>query len=135
MEEKFKSKLNSINICPEVDESLVVDVKLSKEFPTTIDPFSSEQLKYNAKYEDMFAPIIGPTLNPIHHKSKMERKNFLTGNLESAHVNDYHFERQRKIFHCYGIANDPSDGALVTDTITKNEVNFTLFFFIYLIFS
>lgn len=127
MNEKFKTKLTSINSCPEVDESLIVDVKLKNQFPTTIDPCSSVELKYNARYDDLFAPVVGPTLNPDEHQSKMVKKNFLTGNLESAHINDYHFERQRKYFHAYGVANNPSDGALVSDIVSKAMV--IIFFF------
>lgn len=71
-----------------------------------LDP-NTKEVKYNPRYEDLYAPVVGP-VNP--HQSEQERapKNMLTGFTEEAHLSDFQFELQRKTFHSYGYAQDPS---------------------------
>ncbi|KAI1277767.1 Pre-mRNA-processing factor 17 [Halotydeus destructor] len=110
------SKGMVVKPAPHVDESLVIDFKMKNEFNRIVDP-QAKELSYNVKFEDLYAAEIGPA-NP-NTVNQMKGKNFLTGHLEEAHVNEYQFENQRKIFHCYGIANNPSDGSTVDSKIAK----------------
>lgn len=79
---------------------------------------NSKMIHYNPKYEELYAAIVGP-VNP--HKSEQEAaaKNMLSGYVESAHVNAFHFESQRRTFHSYGYAIDPSVEA--SDEIVSNR--------------
>ncbi len=71
-----------------------------------IDP-KAKEIAYNPRYEDLFAPIVGPE-NPNKTDEEKAPKNTLTGYIEPAHVNDFQFDLQRKTFHSYGYAVDPS---------------------------
>ncbi|XP_055540489.1 pre-mRNA-processing factor 17 [Wyeomyia smithii] len=66
-----------------------------------------DELSYNPRYEELFAPIAGPA-NPFLTEQMKAPKNTLTGFVESAHISDFQFENQRKTFHSYGYALDPS---------------------------
>lgn len=118
----IKSKLNQINTCPYVDESHVKDFKLKNEFQSTINTDVSTKLNYNAKYDDLYAPALGPS-HPLKDSSHLPRKNFLTGQVEPTAINDYHFETQRKTFHVHGIAYDPSDGATLKDKVVRGAAS------------
>ena len=41
----------------------------------------------------------------------MAPKNTLTGFVEKAHINDFHFEAERKTFHTFGYAQNPTADA------------------------
>ncbi|KAI9584621.1 pre-mRNA-processing factor 17 [Glossina fuscipes] len=72
----------------------------------SLDP-SIKEIEYNAKYEEMFAPVKGPA-NPNLTQQMKAQRNTLAGYVESAHVNAFEFENQRRTFHTYGYALDPS---------------------------
>lgn len=110
---KLDLSLVQINSAPQVID-YGLDVK--KQFGSAVDP-KCKELTYNPKYEDLFAPVLGP-MNPFKSSHENDR-NFLTGNIESAHVSEAQFELQRKYFHAYGSANNPSDGALNDQHINK----------------
>eukprot|EP00095_Tigriopus_kingsejongensis_P012286 maker-scaffold324_size206069-snap-gene-1.27 protein:Tk12286 transcript:maker-scaffold324_size206069-snap-gene-1.27-mRNA-1 annotation:"pre-mrna-processing factor 17" len=89
-----------------------------------IDPHTKE-VKYNPKYEDLYAPTLGPE-NPHQSDGQKAAKNMLTGLIEEAHVSDFQFELQRKTFHSYGYAQDPSvgvegEGAKMIGNLEKGE--------------
>lgn len=65
------------------------------------------ELSYNAKYEELFAPVIGPE-NPFRTQQQRLEKNFLSGHIEPAHVSEFQFETQRRTFTSFGYALDPS---------------------------
>lgn len=111
-------KIMSLVSAPEVDE--FIEFKGKNEFQRALDPKSKDELKYNARYDDLFAPEIGPTSN---QKKENTGRNFLTGHIEQTHVNEYHFESQRRTFHCYGLAENPSDGSLVGSNVAKGLVS------------
>ena len=69
-----------------------------------------KDLAYNARYEDLWAPRLGPE-NPNVSEFHKSVKNTLTGFVEPANVNEFHFENQRKTFIAKGIAYDPSADA------------------------
>ncbi|XP_050298028.1 pre-mRNA-processing factor 17 [Anthonomus grandis grandis] len=70
-----------------------------------IHPDTSELL-YNPKYEELFAPIVGPS-NPFKPEQGVE-KNMVAGHVEPAHVSEFQFENQRRTFASFGYALDPS---------------------------
>ena len=71
-----------------------------------LDPTATE-VKYNPKYDELHAPVVGPT-NPFKTQQEAATKNTLAGFVEDAHVNAFQFELQRRTFHSYGYAYDPS---------------------------
>lgn len=68
---------------------------------------SENELQYNPKYEELFAPVQGPD-NPFKSEIQKAQKNSTAGFLEAAHISDFQFENQRRTFHSYGYALDPS---------------------------
>lgn len=73
------------------------------------------ELIYNPKYEELFAPVKGPD-NPFKSEIQKAQKNTSTGFIEPAHISDFQFENQRRTFHSYGYALDPSaDGTAGSD--------------------
>lgn len=76
-----------------------------------VDP-TSKELLFNPKFENLFAPVVGPE-NPFKTQQQKAVKNTLAGYVEPAHVNDFHFESQRLTFNSYGYALDPTaDGSM-----------------------
>lgn len=65
------------------------------------------ELQYNPKYEELFAPVQGPD-NPFKSEQQKATKNTTTGFVEPAHISAFQFENQRRTFHSYGYALDPS---------------------------
>lgn len=84
---------------------LVVPVE-RQLYERKVDP-KEKELVYNPKYEELFAPVQGPD-NPFLSEQQKAPKNTTTGFIESAHVSDFQFENQRRTFHSYGYALDPS---------------------------
>ncbi|KAF6213311.1 hypothetical protein GE061_011029 [Apolygus lucorum] len=67
----------------------------------------TKELMVNLKYEELFAPELGPA-NPFLTEQQKAPKNTLSGYVEPAHVSEFQFENQRKTFTSYGYAVDPS---------------------------
>ncbi|CAB4058081.1 CDC40 [Lepeophtheirus salmonis] len=84
-----------------------------------IDP-GTKELAYNAKFEDLYAPIPGPH-NPFKTKIESALKNTYAGYVEPAHLNDYQFEEERKNFQFKGFAMDPSLGSDALVASDKNK--------------
>lgn len=78
-----------------------------------VDP-TVKELPYNPKFEELFAPVQGP-VNPFVTDQMKAPKNTLAGYIEKAHVNAFQFENQRRTFHTYGYALDPSVDGENTD--------------------
>jgi len=86
-----------------------------------LDPLATE-IKYNPKYEELYAPVAGPE-NPFKTQQQSAHKNTLAGFVEDAHVNAFQFETQRRTFHSYGYAYDPSTtGEGEGDKLVGSEV-------------
>lgn len=66
-----------------------------------------QEVRRNPKYEELFAPDVGPE-NPYKTQQQKANKNILSGYVEKAHLNEFQFENQRRTFHSYGFAIDPS---------------------------
>ena len=96
------------DLCPNVDESMLVDYKRKVEKRPEIDPRKDKIIYYNPKYEDLYAPMFGPRFDD---EEDFDGKNFLTGHIEDAFVDEAQFEEQRKQFHRHGKAQDPSDNS------------------------
>lgn len=78
------------------------------DVPRVIDPHKKEII-YNAKYDELFAPVKGPE-NPNLTQQARAQRNTLAGYVEKTNVNQFDFENQRRTFHTYGYALDPSVG-------------------------
>lgn len=100
------AKLKSVvNAAPDV-----VATKEALDPLRHIDP-TSKEIQVNLKYEELFAPQVGPE-NPFRTQQERAHKNMLSGYVEPAHFNDFHFESQRRTFTSYGYALDPTvDGS------------------------
>lgn len=82
----------------------------SQDVQRVVDP-TTKELQYNPKYEELFAPVKGPD-NPNLTDQMKAPRNTLAGYVEKAHISAFQFENQRRTFHTYGYALDPSvDGA------------------------
>ncbi|ESO06288.1 hypothetical protein HELRODRAFT_94015 [Helobdella robusta] len=84
---------------PPVASSNLSDIK-------PINP-ETKVLFYNPKYEELYAPEVGPE-NPFKTNQMKAHRNMLTGFVEECHVNDFQFENQRRTFTSYGYAINPS---------------------------
>lgn len=62
---------------------------------------------YNPRFEELYAPVKGPE-NPYLTEQQKAARNMLSGYVEKAHISDFNFENQRRTFHTYGYALDPS---------------------------
>ncbi|KFD57629.1 hypothetical protein M514_01299 [Trichuris suis] len=71
---------------------------------------NSKELTCNAKYEEMFAPMQGPS-NPFKTEQQKMPKNMPVGFVEPASISDFGFETERITFESYGYARDPSESA------------------------
>lgn len=93
-----------------------------------VDP-TSKELAYNPKYDELYAPVQGPE-NPNLTNQQRAQRNTLSGFVEKAHISAFNFENQRRTFHTYGYALDPSvnttenDGqTFIGDTQTAHDTN------------
>ncbi|GJQ69365.1 hypothetical protein Trydic_g6490 [Trypoxylus dichotomus] len=78
----------------------------SEECVKHIDPQSNE-MTYNPKFEELFAPMVGPH-NPFKTTQMHSNRNILSGYVEPAHMSEFQFENQRRTFNSFGYALDPS---------------------------
>ncbi|XP_032877874.1 pre-mRNA-processing factor 17 isoform X1 [Amblyraja radiata] len=83
-----------------------VAVKEDVEAGIHLDPLQKEVM-FNPSYETLFAPEFGP-VNPFKTQQMAAPRNMLSGYAEPAHINDFRFEEQRRTFHTYGYALDPT---------------------------
>ncbi|KAK9505642.1 hypothetical protein O3M35_009645 [Rhynocoris fuscipes] len=97
-----KSALQTMAICAAPDALPPVEFK-----PLNfIDP-NTKEMTVNLKYEELFAPELGPE-NPFLSAQQKAPKNILSGYVEQAHMSEFQFENQRKTFTSFGYAIDPS---------------------------
>ncbi|XP_041354236.1 pre-mRNA-processing factor 17-like [Gigantopelta aegis] len=80
-----------------------------------------KEIKYNPKYEELYAPEAGPE-NPYKTQQFSSSRNMLAGFVEEAHVNDFQFENQRRTFTSFGYAMDPSVDKEVADEVVVGDV-------------
>ncbi|XP_050392096.2 pre-mRNA-processing factor 17 [Patella vulgata] len=94
------SKAIALNAAPVVASK--DDVHLTRTFEA-----GTKEVTFNPKYEELYAPQVGPE-NPFKTNQAQSVRNTLTGYVEPAHINNFHFDNQRKTFTSYGYALDPS---------------------------
>ena len=63
---------------------------------------TSKEVMYNPKYEELFAPELGPQ-NPFQTTQQRAHKNMLSGFVEQAYISDFQFENQRRTFNSFGM--------------------------------
>lgn len=68
---------------------------------------NTKELTFNPKYDELFAPVVGPA-NPFKMQQDGIERNMLSGHIEPAHVSEFQFENQRRTFNSFGYALDPS---------------------------
>ncbi|XP_064629751.1 pre-mRNA-processing factor 17-like [Lineus longissimus] len=85
-----------------------------------IDP-TTKELSFNPKFDQLYAPTIGPA-NPNQTQQQMAHKNMLSGFAEPSHFNNFQFETQRRTFHSYGYAVDPSAENPVGETVVGDKI-------------
>ena len=74
-----------------------------------LDP-STKELAYNPRFDELYAPVAGPA-NPKKSQQQQAEKNMISGYVEPAHFNAFQFELERRTFHSYGFAHDPSQNS------------------------
>lgn len=76
---------------------------LQVEFkPLNFIDTTTKEMAVNLKYEELFAPEVGPE-NPFLSAQQKAPKNILSGYVEQAHMSEFQFENQRKTFTSFGI--------------------------------
>lgn len=81
--------------------------------PSRYIDVTTNEISRNLKYEELFAPELGPE-NPFLTQQQKAKKNMLSGYVEQAHISEFQFENQRRTFTSYGYALDPTvDGKVV----------------------
>uniref|UniRef100_A0A914CI83 Pre-mRNA-processing factor 17 n=1 Tax=Acrobeloides nanus TaxID=290746 RepID=A0A914CI83_9BILA len=93
--------LPNLNLTPSVAGHEVGIKKVA-----VIDP-KTKELNRNPKYDELFLPVAGPS-NPYKSANQNATKNMLTGFVEPAHVNQFHFDRELRDFDTLGYAKNPS---------------------------
>lgn len=63
---------------------------------------SMKEITYNMPYEQLFAADVGPE-NPFLSKQQRSTRNILSGYVETAHLNEFEFENQRRTFTSFGM--------------------------------
>jgi len=104
--QKFLKGQGSSVLCTAVVAAPVIEMNAALDTRRHLDPTATE-VKYNPKYSELYAPVVGPE-NPFKTQQQAATKNHLSGFVEDAHVNEFQFETQRRTFHSYGFAYDPS---------------------------
>ncbi|KAI1722449.1 WD domain, g-beta repeat domain-containing protein [Ditylenchus destructor] len=93
--------LPSVNLAPPVSGEIAV-----RNVAPLFDPKTKELMR-NPTYEELFKPEAGPN-NPFKSESQTAQKNMLTGFVEPAHFNAFHFDRAIRSYDSLGYAEDPS---------------------------
>lgn len=101
--EKFSVKTN-LQICA---APIVLPTNIEDQ-TKHIDP-TAKEIDYNPKYDELFAPSLGP-INPFKTQQQHSERNTLSGFVEPAHVSSFQFESQRRTFASFGYAIDPTEG-------------------------
>eukprot|EP01134_Creolimax_fragrantissima_P000479 CFRG0479T1 len=112
---KKKIKLNTAPFVP---------VKAGSRAVIPIDPHA-KNIGYNPTYEEMYGPTEGPS-NPFKTSQEAAEKNIISGYVEETGMSDFAFEEQRRTFHSYGYALDPSlGGNVVGDRVRAGKQGYS----------
>ncbi|KAK0422031.1 hypothetical protein QR680_007322 [Steinernema hermaphroditum] len=94
-------KMDNLQVAPIIVSDHDLALKVAVPDPNT------KELSYNPKYEELFRAAAGPS-NPFKTEREKAQKNMLTGFVEPAHFDRFHFERNIRSFDTLGYAVDPS---------------------------
>ncbi|XP_033120463.1 pre-mRNA-processing factor 17-like [Anneissia japonica] len=112
-----------VNFNPTYDQLFAPKEDIGTSIPVD---FTKKEVNFNPTYDQLFAPKVGP-VNPFKTQQALAHRNTTAGYAEPTHFNPFTFENQRKTFHSYGYALDPStdgDGSKIVgsfDEAKKNE--------------
>lgn len=115
-EDDDKNKLKNVNTEEKVEYSTIKQQAVCSApivLPTTTDDSirhihpDTKEISYNPKYDELFAPELGPS-NPFKTQQQQLERNILSGFVEPAHLSEFQFENQRRTFTSFGYALDPS---------------------------
>ena len=98
---------NSVATAIAIQAAPSVAVNDKMDLRRHIDP-TQKEIDYNPRYDELFAPVAGPA-HPFKTQQEAATKNMLSGYTEPSHLNEFQFELQRRTFHSYGFAQDPSN--------------------------
>ncbi|CAD6194784.1 unnamed protein product [Caenorhabditis auriculariae] len=91
---------NSLLVAPDVQtKSAINQIAI-------VDP-KTKEIKTNPTYDQLFQPESGPT-NPFKSDRQKAQKNTLTGFVEPAHFNEFHFNKEIRSFDTLGYARNPT---------------------------
>ena len=107
---------NSLATAIAIQAAPSVAVNEKMDLRRHIDP-NKKEIDYNPRYDELFAPVAGPA-HPFKTQQEAANKNMLSGYMEPSHLNEFQFELQRRTFHSYGFAQDPSS----TDNGQEDEL-------------
>jgi hypothetical protein len=96
-----KLKFAPLNVAP----SVVTDYDVNTERAVDI---SSGEIVYNPTAREMYMPDQAPKHPDRKTGQAAAERNMLAGYAEKEHISDFAFETQRKTYHSYGFAVDPS---------------------------
>ncbi|KNC79700.1 pre-mRNA-processing factor 17 [Sphaeroforma arctica JP610] len=108
----LKKKMQ-LNVAP------LVHAKTNGRSIVPVDPHA-KNLGYNPRIDEMYGPIEGPT-NPNKTSQEAAERNIISGYVEDTGISDFAFEEQRRTFHAYGYASNPSAGANVVGDRKRAE--------------
>eukprot|EP00124_Ichthyophonus_hoferi_P004749 Ihof_evm1s566 gene=Ihof_evmTU1s566 len=104
----------------------VAPVVHSRETILSVNPIDphAKTLVYNPTYEELYTAPVGPT-NPFKTTQERAQRNMISGFVEEAGVNDFSFEEQRRTYHSYGYAMNPTtDGSqVIVGDVAKAQEN------------
>ncbi|CAB3408477.1 unnamed protein product [Caenorhabditis bovis] len=106
MKDIASGKCSTLNIEKSLMVAPDVETKSSIQDIAIVDP-KTKELKSNPKYEQLFQPETGPA-NPFKSEKQLAQKNTLTGFVEPAHINEFHFNRELRSFDTLGYARNPT---------------------------
>ena len=100
-------------------KTLVIDgdaqiVVSSADVRNLHDP-AKKKIYYNAKYEDLHAPLAGPAHPFRADGAARGARNHATGHVETAHLDRFAFEEQYNTFHARGYGANPDGAGVVGD--------------------
>lgn len=100
--DKTNSLSKSLAVCAAPDVVAMGAAAVARSLDPTL-----KEVTYNPRYDEMYAPVQGPE-HPDMTMQQRAPRNTLAGYVEKAHINAFEFENQRRTFHTYGYALDPT---------------------------
>ncbi|CAF3251810.1 unnamed protein product [Rotaria socialis] len=126
-EEEINDRMAVINdptfsVMSKIKLNLTPAIAVRPEDTSSFLDIRTREVQYNPKYEDMYAPVFGPS-NPNLTQQQSSHRNTINGHVESTTLSDFQFENQRRTFDSFGYAADPSVGEHPTQQIIGDQVS------------